>query len=120
MYACTSFNDNDNFSIRKGEPAADSQRANDSISVITYNVLGPIHGQGEKVTISFKIIRQIIIRLYVNYSLIIQQHHYAPVAVTKWSRRRTKLLEELRSLNPDIFCLQEVSGKGLKETFIPG
>eukprot|EP01036_Dinobryon_divergens_P033845 gene33845-43731_t len=80
---------------RKGEPAADSQRANDSISVITYNVLGPIHGQGEK-------------------------HHYAPVAVTKWSRRRTKLLEELRSLNPDIFCLQEVSGKGLKETFIPG
>jgi len=57
--------------------------------------LGPLHGESQK-------------------------HSYAPVAVTKWTRRREKLLEELRGIDADILCLQEVSGKSLKETFIPG
>jgi len=69
--------------------------SNESIKIVSYNVLGPIHGEGEK-------------------------HSYAPVSVTKWTRRRDKILDELRSISSDIFCLQEISTKGLKETFIPG
>lgn len=65
------------------------------IKIVSYNVLGPMHGESMK-------------------------HDYAPVGVTKWTRRRDKLLEELRSLSPDILCMQEISEKGLKETFIPG
>lgn len=42
------------------------------------------------------------------------------MGVRKWTRRRDKLLRELRKINADIYCLQEVSKKGLKETFIPG
>jgi len=67
----------------------------EELKIVSYNVLGPLHGEGSK-------------------------HEYAPVHVTKWTRRRDKLMDELRSLNADILCLQEVSQKGLKETFIPG
>ena len=66
-----------------------------TIKVVTYNLLGPIHGEGSK-------------------------HDYAPVSITKWSRRRDKLLEELKNINADIFCFQEMSPKALKETFVPG
>ena len=57
-------------------------------------MLGPLHGESSK-------------------------HDYAPLAITKWTRRRDKLLEELRLMSADIICMQEVSAKGLKETFIP-
>eukprot|EP01031_Cornospumella_fuschlensis_P026827 gene26827-32414_t len=63
-------------------------------SVVTYNVLGPLHGQSMK-------------------------HQYAPVSVTKWSRRSKHLVEHIHRLHADILCLQEVSHKGLKETFAP-
>ncbi|KAJ1425016.1 Endonuclease/exonuclease/phosphatase [Ochromonadaceae sp. CCMP2298] len=66
-----------------------------SLKVVSYNVLGPLHGEGSK-------------------------HDYAPVSITKWTRRRDKLLDELRGLSADVLCLQEVSEKGLSETFIPG
>ena len=62
---------------------------------MTYNLLGPIHGESSK-------------------------HDYAPVTITKWTRRRDKLLDELKSINADIFCFQEMSPKALRETFIPG
>ena len=65
------------------------------MKVVSYNVLGPLHGEGSK-------------------------HTYAPVGITKWTRRRDKVIEELRDLKADVLCLQEVSAKGLKETFIPG
>jgi len=65
------------------------------VSVVSYNILGPLHGESSK-------------------------HDYAPVSVTKWTRRREKLLDELRALNADILCLQEVSSKALRETLIPG
>lgn len=42
------------------------------------------------------------------------------MAITKWTRRRDKLIEHLCKLDADICCLQEVSAKALKETFIPG
>ena len=71
------------------------QIGNDSFKLVTYNVLGPLHGESSK-------------------------HTYAPVTITKWTRRRDKLMEELRSLSADILCLQEVSYKSLKETFVPG
>lgn len=64
------------------------------IKVVTYNVLGPLHGESSK-------------------------HDYATEAVTRWTRRRDKLVEELIDLDADILCLQEVSQKALKETFIP-
>lgn len=56
---------------------------------------GPIHGESSK-------------------------HHYAPVSITKWTRRRDRLMDELRAFSADVYCLQEVSEKGLAETFIPG
>lgn len=69
--------------------------SNNQIKLITYNVLGPLHGESIK-------------------------HHYAPMKIRKWTRRRDQLLKELRNINADIYCLQEVSQKALKETFIPG
>lgn len=48
-----------------------------------------------------------------------EKHDYAPLSVTKWTRRRSKLIEEIRELSADLICLQEVSAKGLRETFIP-
>jgi CCR4-NOT transcription complex subunit 6 len=66
-----------------------------AVKIVSYNVLGPLHGEGSK-------------------------HDYAPVGVTRWTRRRDKLMEELRGMKADILCLQEVSAKGLKETFMPG
>ena len=60
----------------------------------SYCTLGPLHGESSK-------------------------HDYAPMGITKWTRRRDKLLEELRDMSADIICMQEVSAKGLKETFIP-
>lgn len=64
------------------------------IKIISYNVLGPLHGESSK-------------------------HYYAPVAITKWTKRREKLIDELKSMACDVLCLQEVSSKALKETFIP-
>ncbi len=64
------------------------------LKIITYNILGPLHGESSK-------------------------HFYAPVQITRWSKRREKLCEELGNFNADILCLQEVSNKALKETFIP-
>ena len=64
------------------------------VKLITYNCLGPLHGEGTK-------------------------HNYATVDVTKWTRRRDKLLQELRGISADILCLQEISAKALRETFIP-
>ena len=40
--------------------------------------------------------------------------------VVMWNRRRDKLTEELRHINADVLCLQEVSEKALRETYIPG
>lgn len=65
------------------------------VAIVSYNVLGPLHGESSK-------------------------HDYAPVSITKWTRRREKLLDELRGLQADVLCLQEVSQKSLRETFIPG
>jgi mRNA deadenylase 3'-5' endonuclease subunit Ccr4 len=48
------------------------------------------------------------------------KHAYAPISVRKWTRRRDKILDDLRAINADVFCLQEISSKGLKESFIPG
>jgi len=70
----------------------DTQR---SVSILSWNVLGPLHGESQK-------------------------HSYAETKVVMWSKRRENLLAELRSVNADIFCLQEISEKALKETFIPG
>jgi mRNA deadenylase 3'-5' endonuclease subunit Ccr4 len=64
------------------------------LKIITYNVLGPLHGESSK-------------------------HDYATEAITRWSRRRDRLIEEIVDLEADILCLQEVSQKALKETFIP-
>ena len=64
-------------------------------SYYVLSVVGPVHGESSK-------------------------HNYAPVSVTKWTRRRDRLLEELRAFSADVYCLQEVSEKGLAETFIPG
>ncbi len=69
-------------------------QASSTVKVVTYNVLGPLHGESSK-------------------------HDYAAEAVTRWTRRRDKLIEELIDLEADILCLQEVSQKALKETFIP-
>ena len=65
------------------------------VKIVSYNTLGPLHGEGSK-------------------------HHYADSKVVRWSRRRDKLLAEMRSLDADFLCLQEVSGKALRETFMPG
>ena len=65
------------------------------LKVVSYNILGPNHGESSK-------------------------HEYAPMSIRKWTRRRDKLMAELKYINADIFCLQEVSKKSLKETFIPG
>ena len=67
----------------------------DQLKIVSYNILGPWHGESSK-------------------------HSYAPVSVTKWTRRRDKVLYEIEKTSPDIVCLQEVSYKSLKETFIPG
>ena len=37
-----------------------------------------------------------------------------------WNRRRDKLIEELQDINSDVLCLQEVSEKALRETYVPG
>ena len=66
----------------------------EGLKVVTYNVLGPLHGEGSK-------------------------HDYAAEAITRWTRRRDRLIEEIIDLDADILCLQEVSQKALKETFIP-
>jgi CCR4-NOT transcription complex subunit 6 len=47
------------------------------------------------------------------------KHDYAPDHITRWMFRRDKLVEELQGLNADIYCLQEVTERGLRETFIP-
>eukprot|EP01041_Mallomonas_annulata_P003855 gene3855-7687_t len=66
-----------------------------SIKVVSYNILGPIHGEGIK-------------------------HAYATMNVRLWSKRREKLLDELRGMDADVLCLQEISAKALKDTFMPG
>ena len=80
---------------KDGSHSSSPEFSDASIRIVSYNVLGPIHGEGQK-------------------------HSYAPVGITKWTRRRDKLLDVLRSISSDVFCLQEISSKGLKETFIPG
>jgi len=65
------------------------------VAIVSYNILGPLHGESSK-------------------------HDYAPVSITKWTRRRERLMDELRGLQADVLCLQEVSQKSLRETFIPG
>lgn len=67
----------------------------DELKIISYNILGPLHGESSK-------------------------HFYAPTSITKWTRRRDKLIAEIKSTSADIVCLQEVSFKALKETFVPG
>ena len=64
------------------------------LKVVTYNILGPLHGESSK-------------------------HSYAAVAITKWIKRRDKLIDELRNFGADVLCLQEISSKALRETFIP-
>lgn len=71
------------------------ETADDELKVISYNILGPLHGESSK-------------------------HFYAPTSITKWTRRRDKLLAVIKSTDADVVCLQEVSFKALKETFIPG
>eukprot|EP01039_Chlorochromonas_danica_P000380 gene380-413_t len=65
-----------------------------SFSVVSYNILGPLHGESSK-------------------------HHYAPVHITKWTRRRDRLMDLLFGLSADVLCLQEVSKRSLRETFLP-
>ena len=77
-----------------GVTAANPTLEDDAIKVVCYNCLGPMHGEGSK-------------------------HDYAAVSITKWTRRRDRLLDELRGMSADIYCLQEISAKALKETFIP-
>lgn len=77
-----------------GTTILDPRLEGNSFSLVSYNILAPINGEGSK-------------------------HAYAKESITRWSRRREKLVEELKRLKADIFCLQEVSLKGLKETFIP-
>jgi len=59
---------------------ADSENA---IKIVSYNTLGPLHGESSK-------------------------HNYADVKVVRWTRRRDKLLSEIRSFEADFLCLQEV------------
>lgn len=81
--------------ISKDGTVINKPQINDKqLKIITYNILGPLHGESSK-------------------------HYYAPVQFTRWSKRREKLCEELGNFNADILCLQEVSNKALKETFIP-
>ena len=77
-----------------GTTISDPRLEGSSFSLVTYNLLAPINGEGVK-------------------------HAYAKESITRWSRRREKLVEELKRLKADVFCLQEVSLKGLRETFIP-
>ena len=74
--------------------SSDSSSSRSSFSLVTYNILAPINGEGSK-------------------------HSYAAVSTTKWTRRRDKLIEDMRRLQADVLCLQEVSSKALRETFIP-
>ena len=77
-----------------GSTISDPRLEGNSFSLVSYNILAPINGEGIK-------------------------HAYAKESITRWSRRREKIVEELRRLKADVFCLQEVSLKGLRETFIP-
>ena len=74
--------------------SSSSSSSRSSFSLVTYNILAPINGEGSK-------------------------HSYAAVSTTKWTRRRDKLIEDMRRLQADVLCLQEVSSKALRETFIP-
>ena len=64
------------------------------LKIVCYNTLGPLHGESSK-------------------------HSYAAAAITKWTKRRDKLIDELRNFGADVLCLQEISSKALRETFIP-
>lgn len=77
-----------------GVTVTDPMLEGNSFSLVTYNILAPLNGEGMK-------------------------HAYAKESVTRWSRRRDKLVDELRRLKADVLCLQEMSLKALKETFIP-
>lgn len=48
-----------------------------------------------------------------------QKHSYALPKITTWTSRRQKLVEELKVMDADIYCLQEVTDRGLRETFMP-
>ena len=53
-------------------------------NLISFNTLGPLHGESSK-------------------------HAYAPQKITRWTRRRDKIVTEIRQTSPDFLCLQEVS-----------
>jgi mRNA deadenylase 3'-5' endonuclease subunit Ccr4 len=67
--------------------------APNSFKIVTYNVLGPLHGE--------------------------LKNHGISLSVSKWTRRRDYISDHLLELNSDVYCLQEVTGRSLKETFIP-
>lgn len=48
-----------------------------------------------------------------------RMHDYAAESVTKWSRRRDRVVDHIKEIGADILCLQEVTQKSLKETFQP-
>ena len=82
------------FTSSDSSSSSSSSSSRSSFSLVTYNILAPINGEGSK-------------------------HSYAAVSTTKWTRRRDKLIEDMRRLQADVLCLQEVSSKALRETFIP-
>eukprot|EP01032_Pedospumella_encystans_P012335 gene12335-14278_t len=81
----------DRFGTKSSHKEATSD---ESLKVVTYNVLGASHGEGNK-------------------------HNYALGSVTNWNNRKNKLVEEMVAMNADIFCLQEVTEGGLLDTFVP-
>uniref|UniRef100_A0A7S4DBB1 Endonuclease/exonuclease/phosphatase domain-containing protein n=1 Tax=Heterosigma akashiwo TaxID=2829 RepID=A0A7S4DBB1_HETAK len=64
------------------------------ISLVSYNVLGPEHGEHAK-------------------------HNYTPMKLRKWKKRREMLFKEMRRYKADIYCLQEVTIKTLEDDWKP-
>jgi mRNA deadenylase 3'-5' endonuclease subunit Ccr4 len=44
---------------------------------------------------------------------------YCPLEYLKWEYRWTLIKEEIDAINPDVLCLQEVSGNSYKEVILP-
>lgn len=87
-----------------------------SLKVVSYNILGMICFTNIIRTLNPLTINDNFTGPLHGESI---KHEYAPVAITKWTRRRDKLIDEIVALNPDVLCIQETSMKALKETFIP-
>lgn len=65
-----------------------------ALKLVSWNLLGPMHGETPK-------------------------HNYAQREHALWKFRKERIVEELRRLEADVYCLQEVSMDALTNTFLP-